>query len=135
MIKVFGIHHVAIKAESVELVAGFYRDILGLAEVERHVDPNGRLRSIWLDAAGTILMIECAREPRSAFAPTKESEAFERDPPGLYLLALQIDAADKPQIRDALRNHGVAVVRESAYTLYLLDPEGNRVGLSSYPDR
>jgi hypothetical protein len=33
-----------------------------------------------------------------------------------------------------LKARGVAVVSRSAYTLYIEDPEGNRLGLSHWPD-
>lgn len=58
---------------------------------------------------------------------------FADDPPGLHLLALQIDAGACPSWRTHLAAHGHPVVDETPYTLYLQDPEGNRVGLSSWP--
>src|SRR5437762_3243363 len=48
-----GFHHLAIQVRSLEETAAFYRQVLGLAERERHHRPDGTLRSIWLDVPGT----------------------------------------------------------------------------------
>ncbi|MCB9650425.1 MAG: VOC family protein [Deltaproteobacteria bacterium] len=119
------LHHLAVKARDVERVAAFYRDALGLPELRRHQDPSG-LRAIWLDAAGVILMVERAGAPG---APQ------DGDPPGLHLVAFQIPAQAHPEWRARLDAAGVEITSTSDYTLYLRDPEGNRVGLSSYPER
>lgn len=126
MATIGGVHHLAIKAADVERVARFYREVLGLAEERRHQDDAGTLRSIWFRAGSAILMIE--RSTQSG-APIKARD-FSADPPGIHVLALSIDPADGPALASAL-----AIVHRTDYTLYVLDPEGNRVGLSSYPER
>jgi catechol-2,3-dioxygenase len=88
----------------------FYAGVLGLA-VMRRDDARG---SVWLDAGGSVLMIERAEaeEPLAA-AGTKE------------LLAFAVD--DKEVWRER-----VAVEAETAHTLYFRDPDGRRVAVSDY---
>ncbi len=115
------IHHLAIKAKDPESLAGFYRSVIGLSEQKRHQDEQG-LRSVWLELGEAILMIERSEDGG-------ETPPFSRDPPGLHLLALAIAPGEAPDWRRRL-----TVVRETAYTLYLADPEGNRIALSSWPE-
>jgi catechol 2,3-dioxygenase-like lactoylglutathione lyase family enzyme len=116
------LHHLALAAEDVERVAAFYRDALGLPEVARHLEADGRLRSVWLDLGGAVLMVE--RGPAGPRAPAG---------PGIFLLALTVPAEGKAAAELALATRGVPVEARTAHTLYFRDPEGNRVGLSSYP--
>jgi catechol 2,3-dioxygenase-like lactoylglutathione lyase family enzyme len=114
------LHHLAIKSKDPEELARFYR-ALGLEELRRHDDDRG-LRSIWLALGDAILMIE-----RSTTGGP--NVAFESDPPGLHLLAFAIEPHEAPAWRARL-----PIVRETEYTLYFADPEGNRVALSSHPE-
>lgn len=115
------VHHLAIQVQDVERALTFYRDLLGLPETRRQ--PH----SVWLDAGGVILMLErCAGDPRPA--------PWRSEHPGLHLLALAIDPAARADTRRRLLAAGYPIEGESAFTLYTRDPEGNRVGLSHYPD-
>jgi catechol 2,3-dioxygenase-like lactoylglutathione lyase family enzyme len=51
-VKCLGFHHVAIQARDVERVATFYREVLGLSEIERWHREDGSLRSVWLSTGG-----------------------------------------------------------------------------------
>lgn len=127
--KVEGFHHVAVQVRALEDVASFYREVLGLAELERHHGADGRLRSIWLEAGGGAFLalerVEAAPSPDPAFRDGR---------PGLFLLALRIAAADRQRVRAELARRGVALVHETRWTLYVRDPEGNRVALSHHPE-
>lgn len=94
----------------------FYAGLLGLRIVRRD-ETRG---SVWLDAGGTVLMLERAEagEPR---VPPESKE----------LLAF---ALDDPGARDAWRSR-VSVEAETEHTLYFRDPDGRRVALSTYPFR
>jgi catechol 2,3-dioxygenase-like lactoylglutathione lyase family enzyme len=122
------IHHVAIKATDPERVAAFYRDVLGLREVARHpmADAADVVRSVWLACGDAVLMVE--RSGRAG----PPAAAFAEDPAGLHLVALRIDPSEAPAWRVRLASAGHRVVHETPSTLYALDPEGNRVGLSWY---
>lgn len=114
------IHHLAIQVFDLERARSFYVDLLGLREIRRQ--PH----SIWLDAGGTILMLE--RCSQGAPKPPWRSHT-----PGLHLLAFTIPARERESFRRRLESASVALEGESPYTLYFRDPDGNRLGLSHYP--
>ena len=121
------LHHLAVKVRDVDRVAAFYRDVLGLPEQRRHHDARG-LRSVWLEAAEALVMVERADAPG-------EPPVFALDPPGLHLVAFRVPPDAWPAWRRRLAEHGVPIVAETEHTAYVQDPEGNRVGLSSWPAR
>lgn len=125
-VPVLGLHHLALKARDPARLAEFYVTTFQLRELKRHHDEVG-LRSVWLELGEAILMIERANTP----GPTPIAEL---DPPGLHLLSLRIAADQHQPWRERLTALGVPITHGSAYTIYLLDPEGNRLGLSSWPE-
>lgn len=118
------LHHLALGARDVERVAAFYRDLLGLAEVARHLAADGALRSVWLDLGGAVLMVERTGEP-----PRRVSGVGA----GPFLVALGFGPGERASRERALAAAGVSVESRTEHTLYFRDPEGNRVALSSYP--
>ena len=120
------LHHLALGARDPEKVAAFYRDLLGLREVNRHHEPGGTLRSIWLDLGGAILMIEQTEEP---------ARRVQGVGAGPFLLALAADPPVRAALERSLSLSGFPVESRTEHTVYLRDPEGNRVALSSYPLR
>jgi catechol 2,3-dioxygenase-like lactoylglutathione lyase family enzyme len=93
----------------------FYVDVLGLSVLRRD-EARG---SVWLDAAGSILMLE------SAGAGEPAPPAGSKD-----LVAFAID--DKEDWRARLGAAGVAVEAETSHTLYFRDPDARRVAVSTY---
>ena len=127
--KVCGFHHLAIQVKALEDVAGFYREVLGLREIERHHGDDGRLQSIWLDVGGGgFLALERVESPPSP------DPAFRDGRPGLFLVALRVPRTDRPRIHAELERRGIPLVHETRWTLYVRDPEGNRVALSHHPE-
>jgi glyoxylase I family protein len=128
-----GVHHVAIAVRDLTLLEAFYRGVLGLPLLRRWPMPDhdGRDRSIWLDlGSGAFLALERAPDPKVApEAATSPDRAH-----GYLMIALRISRAARSDWEARLAAAGVAVVDRTAYTLYLADPEGNRVGLSHWPD-
>jgi glyoxylase I family protein len=118
------LHHVALGARDVERVAAFYRDVIGLAEERRHLDDSGKLRSIWLRAEGTLLMIE---------ATNAENERVEGVGAGPFLLAFAIHPDERAEIEARLVGAGAGIESRTPYTSYARDPEGNRVAVSHHP--
>jgi hypothetical protein len=53
---------------------------------------------------------------------------------GYLMIALRITPAARPDWEARLAAARVVVVHRTDYTLYLADPEGNRIGLSHWPD-
>jgi glyoxylase I family protein len=118
------LHHLALGARDLELVAAFYRDLLGLHELIRHHEPDGRLRSIWLDLGGAILMIERTLEPARRVRGVGS---------GPFLLALSATVRERDRLERALAAAGFPVESRTEHTIYLRDAEGNRFAISSYP--
>ncbi len=121
------LHHLAIKSQAPESLARFYFELFELPEIERHTDARG-LRSVWLQLGEMILMVE-----RSGSHSLHEV-SFQDDPPGLHLIALKIEPEEASIWRARLESAGVKIESQSRFTLYFADPEGNRLGLSSWPE-
>jgi catechol-2,3-dioxygenase len=88
----------------------FYAGVLKLPVVKRD-DARG---SVWLDAGGTMLMIERASEGEPAIS--RES---------LELVAFAVESLEPWR---AL----VDVEAQTVHTLYFRDPDGRRVAVSDY---
>jgi catechol 2,3-dioxygenase-like lactoylglutathione lyase family enzyme len=123
-----GVHHVAILVRDLPGAEVFYRQVLGLPVLRRWPSADGGgERSVWLDlGGGAFLALERTTEGAAAAEPEQA--------PGLHLLALRIAAAARGDWEARLVAAGVRVTHRTAYTLYFQDPEGNRVGLSHWPD-
>jgi glyoxylase I family protein len=121
------IHHVAVVVCDLDRAERFYSDVLGLSVLRRWEDAAGRPRSVWLAlGGGAFLAIERAEDPSGR---TRADLA-----PGLHCLALAIRPDERDGMRDKLSLAGFPVIRESPYTLYTRDPDGNLIGLSHFPD-
>jgi glyoxylase I family protein len=127
-VRVTGFHHLAVQVKDLERTAHFYRDVLGLAESKRHHRDDGSLRSIWLDlpGGGFFALEEVAEAPRP--------EPFKSERAGMLLVALRIGAADRAGAVAELARHGIPLEHQTRWTLYVRDPEGNRVALSHHPE-
>lgn len=114
-------HHLAIKARDVPRVAAFYRDVL---QLEVMAAPRDGVA--WLRAGELLLMIE----PTESENVTSDDGA---ERPGLHLIAFAIEANERTYWERRLQERGVPIASRTDHTLYIHDPERNRVGLSHYP--
>ena len=127
--QVHGHHHLAIQVKNLAKAERFYVDILGLKVTKRWPSEDGKSeRSVWLSvgAGEEFLALEAcdADRPPTPF----------RDPHGgLHLLALRIDVKDREAWERKLASKNVEIVHRTRWTLYVRDPEGNRLGLSHFP--
>jgi catechol-2,3-dioxygenase len=120
------VHHVAIKVVDLPRAEFFYCDLLGLPVLRRWSTPDGSDRSLWLDLGGGAFL---ALERADAGSEPKAEVAA-----GMHLLALKIDRADRATWLGKLAAANCPIYQQTDYTLYVRDPEGNRVGLSHWPD-
>lgn len=123
-----GFHHLAIQVRHLERTTGFYRDVLGLPELQRHHRADGSLRSVWvgLPGGGFLALEEVGGEPLPG--------PFRSEQPGLFLLALRISPSERSRAVEALARAGHPLEHETRWTVYVRDPEGNRLALSHHPE-
>ncbi len=132
MIAARGVHHLAIQVRDLAATERFYCDTLGLRVLHRWPAAGGAgERSIWVDTGdGAFLALEVTAA--AARAPDGDTGAPPY-PAGLHLVALRIDAGDRDAWKERFARAGVVVYHQTAFTIYVRDPEGNRIGLSHYP--
>jgi catechol 2,3-dioxygenase-like lactoylglutathione lyase family enzyme len=130
--QLLGFHHVAVQTRDLPSAERFYAGTLGLPVLTRWPEPDGSLRSVWLDTgSGAFLALEKASpnaRPAGSARPFKDGHA------GWHLVALRVAASERAAWREHLSAAGVPVEFESRWTLYVRDPDGNRVALSHHPD-
>jgi catechol 2,3-dioxygenase-like lactoylglutathione lyase family enzyme len=113
-------HHLALRVADPGRSASFYAGLLGLAERARHHEPDGALRSVWLGAeGGLVLMLE---KKLAGEGPQQGSG---------HLLAFAVDDLAGWDAR--LAAAGAIVRGRTAHTIYFCDPDGHRLGVSTYP--
>src|SRR6267154_2335895 len=126
MPSVRGHHHLAIQVKDLAGAVRFYADV-----VRRWPNEDGRPgeRSVWLSVGeGEEFVALEACDVDRVPAPFRDPHG------GLHLLALRIPARDRHAWERHLDKRGIQIVHRTRWTLYLRDPEGNRIGLSHYPD-
>ncbi len=112
------IHHVALRTGDLPRLEAFYAGVLGLAVTRR----DGA-RSVWLAAGDAVVMLERAEPGEPGVAAG-----------GMEMVAFAIPSAERAQYTQRLADAGISVESETAFTLYVRDPDGRRVGLSHYPE-
>ncbi len=123
------LHHLAIQCADLAACERFYAEVLGLPVLRRWPAEGGGDRSVWLGLGGdAFLALERAGLPPPRAAGWRSPEA------GLHLVALRIGAGERAGWEARLAAAGVPVVHRTGWTLYLRDPEGNRIGLSHHPE-
>jgi catechol 2,3-dioxygenase-like lactoylglutathione lyase family enzyme len=115
--RVGAVHHLALRVADPERSLVFYAGLLGLPELRRFQE-GGAVRSIWLRAGETVVMLE---RRLSGSGPEEGSG---------HLMAFAV--SDLAAWEKRLAAAGVTVEGRTAQTLYLRDPDGHRVGLSVF---
>lgn len=129
-----GLHHVAIQCADLESCERFYRDVLELPVLRRWPRPGGGDRSVWLSVGEGFLALERADGSCPPAAGEPQGEAPWRDgAPGPRVVALGIAPGERAAWEARLAARGVPVAHRTRFTIYLRDPEGNRIGLSHWP--
>ncbi len=111
------LHHLALRTRDLPRLRAFYEDLLGLRACR---EAPGR--RVWLEAGGAVVMLEAAD------AGEPEIPADSRE-----FVAFAIEPGARAAWEARLAGAGVAVEARTDHTLYFRDPDGRRVGVSSYP--
>jgi catechol 2,3-dioxygenase-like lactoylglutathione lyase family enzyme len=119
-------HHLALQCSDLEACERFYREVLGLEVLRRWPRDEGGDRSVWLGLGEGFLALERASAPAED-TPWRDGRA------GLHLVALRIAPSERAAWESRLAARGAPVVHRTRWTIYVRDPEGNRVGLSHHP--
>lgn len=119
------LHHLAVVVKDLSRAEKFYTEVLGLTVLRRWNDDAGAHRSTWLLLGDAFLALE-----RAGSAGPKRAD----DAPGHHCVALTIAADDREEWRARLTSAGHAIERESPYSMYFRDPDGNLLAVSHYPE-
>lgn len=111
------LHHLALRTPDLGRLRAFYEGALGLPVVT-----DATPRSVWLGAGGAVVMLE-ASEPGEPGIPALSRE----------FVAFAIEPDERAAWEARLARAGVAIEARTEHTLYFRDPDGRRVGVSSYP--
>lgn len=126
-----GTHHIAVQVRDLAAAEAFYVGVLGLPLLQRWPLDTGGDRSLWLGLGdGSFLALERA----DTHATPPAASEFRDGHAGWHLLAIRIRAADRAAWEAHLAERGVPIVHRSRWTLYVRDPDGNRIGLSHHPE-
>jgi catechol 2,3-dioxygenase-like lactoylglutathione lyase family enzyme len=119
-------HHLAVQCSDLAAAERFYRDVLGLPVLRRWPRPEGGDRSVWLALGDGFLALERAAEPL-------DPGAWRDGRAGIHLFALRIRPDERTGWEARLAELGVPIAHRTRWTIYVRDPEGNRIGLSHHP--
>ncbi|TGM32143.1 VOC family protein [Leptospira biflexa] len=109
------IHHIAIGTPNPESLAAFYLQIPGAKLLKRHHFDSGEVRSVWIQLGPIILMLESG-----------EQESPKN-------LVFSLNPSNQNEWREFFKS--IQVTSRTDFTMYFQDPDGNGLGLSSYPQK
>jgi len=105
------LHHIAIGTSRLQQMREFYLKLPCMELTREWYDETGSLRSVWFHISpNVILMIEKKEK-------TKAPEA----------LVFSLDSQSYVQIKN------FQIIEQTKYSIYFLDPDGNKIGYSTYP--
>jgi catechol 2,3-dioxygenase-like lactoylglutathione lyase family enzyme len=119
------IHHVALLVEDLAQAEAFYSGTLGLRIERRWPEKDGSTRSVWLSLGNDVILMLEKADPG-----TKRRAELGG---GWHLLAFTIGAAERAKLESELVRRHIPIESRTDYTLYVRDPEGNRLAFSHYP--
>lgn len=109
------IHHLALRTRDLDRLEAFYTQ-LGFERVR--VQPG---YSVWLRAGDAVLMLEVAEHEEPHLVATSRE-----------LIAFAVNTEERARTETLLGTMGVAIEDRTEHTLYFRDPDGRRIGVSSY---
>ena len=134
MFEIVGIDHIVLRARKPATLIAFYRDVLGCA-LEREVESVGLVQLRAGNALIDIVDVTGEIGRAGGAAPGREGQNLDH-------LCLRIEPFEPAAIARHLRDHGIKVGEpERRYgaegygsSIYLEDPEGNKVELKGPPE-
>lgn len=110
------LHHIAIATDQIEIMSQYYLKLPMIQWKENKFTQDGELRSVWLTShSDTIIMLE--------------KFPYKKAPEALIFSCLNPETS-LPYNLSVFQNQ---FIKKTDYTFYLLDPDGNTIGFSSYP--
>jgi glyoxylase I family protein len=110
------VHHLAFRTRRLAELEAFYVEVLNLTVLRRDQG-----RSVWLAAGETVLMLEPAGEDEPS--PPRSS---------LELVAFAMSRSEQGALEQELGRRKIAIESRTRFTVYFRDPDGRRIGVSSY---
>lgn len=111
------LHHLAFRSGDVPRLVAFYTGIFGFP-TQKPFDG----RSAWLAIGDGVLMLEAALRGE----PEIPRESLE-------CAVFATDVAGRDAFRASCIKNAIPLDGETAFTTYIRDPDGRRVGVSHYP--
>lgn len=111
------LHHLAFRSGDVPRLVAFYTGLFGF-RTQKSFDG----RSAWLAIKDGVLMLEVAL-PEEPETPRGSLEC----------VIFATDVAGRDAFRASCMQNAVPLDGETAFTTYVRDPDGRRVGVSHYP--
>ena len=128
MIRVQGIDHVGISVKDLEVTRQFYADVLGLQITEREYQKPGV--EYFLDC-GTSLIGLIQGDPAG------EKHLLQDSGLGGNHVSFRVPAKDFDAAVAELRKKNITITyekkRERSWSVYFLDPDGNKLEITSWP--
>ena len=128
MIRVQGIDHVALSVSDLERSLKFYTEVLGLKITERERQKPGV--EYFLDC-GTSLVGLIQGDPKG------DNHVLQDGGLGGNHFSFRARALDFDRIVEDVRSRGITITylkkRERSWSLYFLDPDGNKLEITAWP--
>lgn len=125
-----GAHHVAVQVRDLPRAEAFYAGVLGLPVLRRWPADDGSERSLWL-GLGEETFLALERADPDATPPAERP--FRDGHAGWHLVALRIRPEERAAWEVHLAERQVEIVHRTRWSLYVRDPDGNRLGISHHP--
>ena len=128
MIRVLGIDHVALSVSDLERSLKFYTEVLGLKITERENQKPGV--EYFLDC-GTSLVGLIQGDPKG------DNHVLQDGGLGGNHFSFRAHTSDFDHIVEEIRSRGITITylkkREKSWSLYFLDPDGNKLEITAWP--
>lgn len=128
LLKTSGIDHVALSVRDLEKSLEFYTKVIGLKISEREYQKPGT--EYFLDCGSSLIGLIQGDEADGV-------HKLQDGGLGGNHVSFRVETKNFDQFCDELKNHGVTITymkkRERSWSLYFLDPDGNKLEITAWP--